>query len=168
MSILGVSSSMQLSSMQTNYQQLCKQFSQLGQDLSAGSLTKAQTDFVTLSQAAAAKLGSNSPINQALNTIGQALQSGNLSAAQQAFASLTGGTVGPNAVSGHSHWHHGHSGLRQTMDQLGQALQSGNLTAAQQAFAALQQGWPQMASSSSTSAPASSTAAASGVLSVSA
>ena len=169
MSILGISSSMQLSSMQTNYQQLRQQFTQLGQDLSAGSLTKAQTDFVTLSQAASAELGSNSPINQALNTIGQALQSGNLSAAQQAFAALPGGVVGPNAVSGHSHWHHGHSGLRQTMDQLGQALQSGNLTAAQQAFAALQQGWPQMAGSSGTaSASASSTPASTGVLSVSA
>jgi predicted lipoprotein len=169
MSILGISSSMQLSSMQTNYQQLRKQFTQLGQDLSAGSLTKAQTDFVTLSQAASAELGSNSALTQSLNTLGQALQSGNLSAAQQAFSSMPPGLVGPNAVDGHSHWNHGHSGLRQTMDQLGQALQSGNLTAAQQAFAALQQGWPQMAGTSSTSVAANATVAAStGVFSVSA
>jgi len=159
MSIAGVSSSSQLSTMQSNLQQIRKQFTQLGQDLSAGSLTKAQTDFVTLSQAAAAQLGSNSPIAQALTTVGQALQSGNLSAAQQAFSSLPVGLVGPNAVSGHSHAHHGHS-LRQQLDQLGQALQSGNLSAAQQAFAAIQQGWPQMAAGTSGSTAANNPTAA--------
>lgn len=154
MSITGVSSSMQLSAMQSNFQQLRKQFTQLGQDLSAGSLTQAQTDFVTLSQAAAAQFGSNSAIAQTLNTVGQALQSGNLSAAQQAFSTLPVGFVGPNAVSTHPsthHGHHGHSGFSQQLEQLGQALQSGNLTAAQQVFTALQQSWPQVAQGSGTS-----------------
>jgi hypothetical protein len=169
MSIPSVSSSSQLSAIQSNFQQLRKQFTQLGQDLSSGSLSKAQTDFVTLSQAAAAQLGSNSPVSQALNTIGQALQSGNLSGAQRAFAALPGNFVGPNAVNGHSHVHHGQGDFRQALNQLGQALQSGNLTAAQQAFAAMQQNWPQIMGASGTAeASPSSTAAAAAAFSVSA
>ncbi len=167
MSIPAVGSSSQLSAIQSNFQQVRKQFTQLGQDLSAGSLTQAQTDFVTLSQAAAAQLGSNSPVSQALHTIGQALQSGNLSAAQQAFAALPGNFVGPNAVNGHSHTHHGHGGFPQALNQLGQALQSGNLTAAQQEFAAMQQNWPQMMGASGTEeALPSSTTAGAAVLNV--
>ncbi len=164
MSIAGISSSSPLAALQSNFQQLRKQFTQLGQDLSAGDLSKAQTDFVTLSQAAASQFGSNSPISQALNNMGQALQSGNLSAAQQAFASMPAGIVGPSAVSHHSHGHHGHGAFQQAMGQLGQALQSGNLTAAQQAFAAVQQGWQQMSAVSST--PSDSATANNGVLSV--
>jgi len=132
-----------LSNIQRSYQQVRGQFKQLGQDLQAGNLAQAQTDFVTLSQSAAAQFGSNSPITKTLNTIGQALQSGNLSAAQQAFTSLpigmTGSCAGP---------HHAHMGATQkfgqALDQLGQALQSGSLAAAQQAFSAVQQIWQQV------------------------
>jgi len=158
MSVAAVNSS-QLSTIQSNFQQLRKEFAQLGQDLSSGSLTQAQTDFVTLSQAAATQFGSNSPVAKTLNSVGQALQSGNLSAAQQAFAKLPTGITPPNAISNHMHHYHGHghTALSQPLDQLGQALQSGNLSAAQQAFAALQQGWQQM-SAASTNIPESSTA----------
>jgi soluble cytochrome b562 len=169
MTLPGVSSSTQLSAIQSNFQQLRKQFTQLGQDLSAGNLSQAQTDFVTLSQAAATELGSNSPIAQTLSTVGQALQSGNLSSAQQAFSTLPVGMVGPNAISNHGHsHHHGHAAFSQQLEQLGQALQSGNLSAAQQAYAALQQSWPQIAASSTSSSTTGSTQADANSLSVSA
>jgi soluble cytochrome b562 len=164
MSLTAISNSSQLSTLQTNFQQMRKEFTQLGQDLSAGNLTQAQTDFVTLSQAAGSQFGSNSPITKALNSIGQALQSGNLSAAQQAFSSLSNGGAAPNAVSRHSHAHHQHGGgLQQALDQLGQALQSGNLSAAQQAFATLQQNWQTVASSAATTAPGATATTASAV-----
>jgi len=159
MSIAGISSS-SLSSLQTNYQQLRSEFTQLGKDLSAGNLSQAQSDFVTLSQAAASQFGSNSPIGQTLSTISQALQSGNLSAAQQAFSALPGGLVGPSAVSQHSHSHRGHGGFSQELNQLGQALQSGNLSAAQQAFSTVEQSWQAMSSAGVT--PYGSTASSAG------
>jgi len=159
MSLTAVTSGSQLSSVQNSYQQLRKEFTQLGQDLATGNLMQAQTDFVTLSQAAASQFGSNSPITQALNSIGQALQSGNLSAAQQAFASMSNGTP-PNAVSSHAHHHHhGGGGFQQSLAQLGQALQSGNLSAAQQAFSALQQSWQAMSSSGAVTAQGTTAAA---------
>lgn len=147
MSIAGIASSSlsQLSNIQRNYQQVRGEFKQLGQDLQAGNLAQAQTDFVTLSQSAASQFGSNSPVSKTLNTIGQALQSGNLATARQAFSSLPIGMAGAAADS-----HHGHVGstqnpFGQALNQLGQALQSGNLSAAQQAFAAMQQTWQQVA-----------------------
>ena len=119
----------------------------LGQDLQSGSLTKAQTDFVTLSQSVVSRFGGTNPVAQTLNQIGQALQSGNLSAAQQAFTSI--GSVGPY-VKAHSHVPPMTGKLTQGLDQLGQALQSGNLTTAQQAFAAVQQLWQQMSGDAQT------------------
>ena len=78
----------QLCTLQNQYQRVHKQFKQLGPDLQAGALTKAPTDFVTLSQSAASQLSGDSPLTQALNNVGAALQSGDLSAAQGAFALL--------------------------------------------------------------------------------
>jgi len=150
--VAAINNSSQLASLQANYQEVRKEFAQLGQDLSAGNLTQAQADFVTLSQAASSQFGSNSPIAKALSNIGQALQSGDLTSAQQAFASLPVGLVPPNAVSTNVHRHHGHAQLQQSLDQLGQALQSGNLTAAQQAFTALQQSWQATSSSGAATA----------------
>ena len=149
MTISSVSSS-PLATLQTNFPRLSSQFQQLGQDLTAGDLAKAQTDFVTLSQAATSQFGSSSPIGQMLNTISQALQSGNLSAAQQAFASLPSAVVGPAAVSHHSHARHPGGAFSQALEKLGEALQSGNLSAAQQAFAAVQQSWSRLSGGSST------------------
>jgi soluble cytochrome b562 len=157
MSVSGITTSLQLSSLQTNFQQLRSEFSQLGQDLSAGNLTQAQTDFVSLSQAASSQFGSNSPISKTLSTIGQALQSGNLSAAQQAFSTLPVGLVGPSTVSDHTHPHQGHTGFSQVLNQLGQALQSGNLSAAQQAFTTLEQNFQAMGSAGITPATTSPT-----------
>jgi hypothetical protein len=149
MSVAGIASAglTQLASIHRNYQQVQGEFKQLGQDLQAGNLTGAQTDFVTLSQSVSTQLAGNSPAAKALNSLGQALQSGNLTAAQQAFASLPPHMVGACAVP-----HHAHAGaasaqqsaFSQALNQVGQALQSGNLTAAQQAFSAMQQSWQQM------------------------
>jgi hypothetical protein len=150
----------QLASVQRNYQQVRGEFKQLGQDLQAGNLTQAQTDFVTLSQSMATQLSSNSPVAKALNSLGQALQSGNLSAAQQAFANLPPGVVGPNAVRHHGHHGSGNASFPDALNQLGQALQSGNLSAAQQAFSAMQQMWQQMGSNSSTLSTGTSTGGA--------
>jgi hypothetical protein len=85
MSVAGIASSSlsQLANIQRNYQQVRGEFKQLGQDLQAGNLALAQTDFVTLSQSAASQFGSNSPESKTLNTIGQALQSGNLATARK-------------------------------------------------------------------------------------
>lgn len=133
--------SSQLCALQNQYLQVRNQFKQLGQDIQAGNLTKAQSDFVTLSQAAASQLGGSSPMAQALNNIGKALQSGDLSGAEQAFSLVA--KVGANAVPHHSHVPPMGAKLTQGLDQLGQALHSGNLSAAQQAFAAVRQLWQQ-------------------------
>ena len=144
MSVAGIASAglSQLANIQRNYQQVRSEFKQLGQDLQAGNLTQAQTDFVTLSQSAASQFSGNSPVAKTLNTLGQALQSGNLSGAQQAFASLPSHIVGPCAVP-----HSAHPGSASAQQSaFSQALQSGNLTVAQQAFSAMQQSWQQMGS----------------------
>jgi soluble cytochrome b562 len=134
--------SSQLANIQSNYQQVRNQFKQLGQDLQSGSLTKAQTDFVSLSQSFASQLSGTNPVAKTLSQIGQALQSGDLSAAQQAFATI--GKVAACAVPHHSHVPPMSTQLKTSLDQLGQALQSGNVSTAQQAFAAVQQVWQQM------------------------
>jgi hypothetical protein len=165
MSIAGIASSSlsQLANIQRNYQQVRGEFKQLGQDLQAGNLAQAQTDFVTLSQSAGSQFGSNSPVTKTLNTIGQALQSGDLATARQAFSSLPVGIVGPCAEPRHSHVGTTHNPFGQALNQLGQALQSGNLSAAQQAFAAMQQTWQQVPLNavSATSAISQTTGAAS-------
>jgi hypothetical protein len=71
-------------------QQSQQEFQQLGQDLKAGNLSAAQTDFATLQQLNGQTTGStntNNPIAQAFQQLSQDLQSGNLSAAQQALSS---------------------------------------------------------------------------------
>ncbi|MGB7553330.1 MAG: hypothetical protein WBM04_03100 [Candidatus Korobacteraceae bacterium] len=152
MSVLGIASTAlsQLGNIQSKFQGVQSEFKTLGQDLQAGHLTQAQTDFVTLSQSVTSQLsGSNSPFAKAFNAVGQALQSGDLSAAQQAFSAISPGGTAAQSVR-----HHHHTPLTQTsasaqslfaqeLSTLGQALQSGNLTAAQQAFSAMQQGWQQ-------------------------
>jgi hypothetical protein len=161
---LGIASTAlsQLGNIQSKFQQVQGEFKTLGQDLTAGNLAQAQTDFVTLSQSVTSQLTSSSPVAKTVDAVGQALQSGNLPAAQQAFASIPSTIVGPSAV----HHHHAHgsktsaSGTQsrlfaQELNTLGQALQSGNLAAAQQAFSAMQRGW-QRTSPNSTAASATS------------
>ena len=132
-------------------------FQQLGQDLKAGNIAKAETDLATLqpniapTQTSAASAGS---ISQAFNQITQDLQAGNLTAAQSDYATLQ-----QDLQQGvQSHRHHMHIGsqanlsqMQQLFTQLGQALQSGNINAAQQAYATLQTDLPSFMSSSSAS-----------------
>lgn len=157
MSVTGIGGAhlTQLSNIQRQYQQVQNEFKQLGQDLQAGNLSEAQTDYVTLSQAVGSQLGSNSPIAKTLGTIGQALQSGNVSAAQQAFSALSSGHSG---VSHRNQRGAMQGSFEQVWNQMGQALQSGNVSAAQQAFSAVQQIWQQgSGSTTATSATATTT-----------
>jgi hypothetical protein len=82
--------------LQAYRQQRTADLAQLGQDLQAGNLTAAQTDFNTLTA-----LGQSGPYksgqtfqradrNQDFQTIGQALETGNVSLAQSAYSSLAG------------------------------------------------------------------------------
>ncbi|MFZ0582041.1 MAG: hypothetical protein WAN72_26450 [Candidatus Acidiferrales bacterium] len=80
------------------FQQIQREFQQLGQDLQSGNLTQAQQDFQQQQQ----QQGTNqvhhhhhhgggqqsNQISQALNSLSAALQSNNLSSAQTAFATL--------------------------------------------------------------------------------
>jgi hypothetical protein len=108
MSIAGILSSnlFQTNSLQNNnQQQIQTEFQQLGQDLQAGSLTQAQSDFATITANQPTGLTSTSTSAQAFSALGQDLKSGNLSAAQQAFS-----TIQQAAQSGGGHVHHHHHG----------------------------------------------------------
>jgi len=155
MSIAGIASTLfsQLSSLQNNPQtQIRTQFQQLAQDLQAGNLSLAQSDFASLQQSLPAGFSaSGSPASQALSALGQDLKAGNLSAAQQDFSNVQ--TDVQQAASAHHHHHH-HSGnssqqLTDLFSTLGQDLQTGNLTGAQQAYASLQQDLPFLTTASS-------------------
>jgi len=163
MSISGISSSSPLSqsvlSWQATAQRIQSEFQQLGQDLQAGNLTQAQSDFSTLSQNISGPLQSNSTLAQAFSALGSALQSGNLSAAQQAYTALQQDVQ----QAGQGHHHHHHAGgssqttssstgstLSQLFSTLGSALTAGNLSAAQTAYATLQQGLQQFGWSAGT------------------
>jgi protein subunit release factor A len=179
MSVTGVSSSNFFQSnlaqgAQSKLQQIQSQFQQLGQDLQAGNLTQAQSDFATLTQelpASQQQTGaatSTNSVAQAFKTLGQDLQSGNISAAQQDFAAIQ---QNAQQASGAGHGHHNHhrraindssqqgnNTLSQAFGALGQALQSGNLSSAQQAYATLQQDLQQYLPSSSSGTTGSTSA----------
>jgi hypothetical protein len=145
MSISGVSSSdvFQASvaqGAQTKFQQIQSQFQKVGQDLQSGNLTQAQADFATFQQDA-----------QQQQSSGQA--------------------------QGHHHHHGGGSSqasntLEQAFTSLGTALQSGNLSSAQQAYATfqsdVQQAFRSFSAPSSGTGTASSTAAGSGSVNITA
>ena len=147
MSISGISSGMSSSDMQTQLQQILKDFKQLGQDLKSGNLSAAQSDFVTQQKDApqlsstSSTSQSTSPIAQAFSQLSSDLQAGNLSAAQQDFSTIQQDIQ--RQVSQVHHHHHSGGGqesqIAQMFQQLGQALQSGDMTGAQQAFSSLQQ-----------------------------
>lgn len=150
-------------------QQFQQDFQQLGQDLQAGNLSAAQTDFATLQQltgqtASTAPTQNSSPIAQAFQQLSQDLQSGNLSAAQQAFKQIQ-----QDFQNGAAHAHHHHhasdnqsNSISQLFQQLGQQLQAGNLTAAQQAYSTLSQDL-QLFGSGGTSSPTQTPAASASV-----
>ena len=166
MSVIGIASSI-LSTLsgaqnqppqQNPFLQIRSEFKQLGQDLQAGNLAQAQSDFTTLSQNLSSVLQNNAsttpngnPVVTLFAKLGQDLQSGNLAAAQQDFTNIQQDTSQNAArVSGHHHRHHRaesssnssssqqSSSLAQDFSQLANSLQSGNLSAAQSAFATLQ------------------------------
>ncbi len=159
MSVSGVSSSSSLSESlqmwQARAQKIQSEFQQLGQDLQAGNLTQAQSDFSSLTRNISSPQQSNSPLAQAFSALGSALQSGNVSAAQQAYATLQQDVQ----QTGQGHHHHHHAGdssgtpnsstgstLSQLFSSLGTALVSGNLSAAQTAYSTLSQDLQQLGS----------------------
>jgi outer membrane protein assembly factor BamD (BamD/ComL family) len=184
MSVTGISSSgfSEYGAQSVQKNQVAQEFQQLGQDLQAGNLSAAQSDFTTLQQlvsqagSATASLAANSssqsgnPIAQAFSQLASDLKSGNLTAAQQDFAQIQKdfqNLAAQNQASGDNgaelpHHHHrgGSNSVSQLFEQLGQSLQSGDLTSAQSTFAALQQDLQQLPVGSTTS---SSQSAASGV-----
>ena len=163
MSVLGIASTAlsQLGNIQSKFQGVQSEFKTLGQDLQAGNLTQAQTDFVTLSQSVTSQLsGINSPFAKAFNAVGQALQSGDLIWGTTGFCRHLAGR--DRRLPSVRHHHHtpptqmsasAQSLFAQELSTLGQALQSGNLTAAQQAFSAMQQGWQQTQASGTSASP---------------
>lgn len=177
MSVAGIASSSlyQLNNLQNqpkNYQNIQSEFQQLGQDLTSGNLSQAQSDFATLTQNLSNSQQSSNPLAQALNTLGSDLQSGNLSAAQQDYATLLQDIQQVvNQMHGHHHHHaEGASSsqgneISQLFSTLGQDLQSGNLSAAQQAYASLQQAFQPSTSSSSNSSSSSTSSSTLGTLS---
>ena len=158
MSVSGISSSSPLSqsvqTWQARAQTIQSEFQQLGQDLQAGNLTQAQSDFSALSQNVSGSVQNNSALAQAFSALGSALQSGNVSAAQQAYTSLQQ-DVQQTGQGHHHHLHHGGSSspsstsstespLSQLFSSLGSALTSGNLSAAQTAYSTLTQDLSQL------------------------
>jgi outer membrane protein assembly factor BamD (BamD/ComL family) len=175
MSIAGIASSLlsQIGNRQNNQRsQIQTEFQQLAQDLKAGNLSQAQSDFAALQQnAPTAQANSNSPLSQAFSALGKDLQSGNLSAAQQDFATIQQDISSAQQgaqQNGQVRHHHHHaaesqssqsasgqpSTIAQIFNTLGQDLQSGNLSSAQQAYAALQQDLQQLGGSFSSSGTA--------------
>jgi outer membrane protein assembly factor BamD (BamD/ComL family) len=126
-------------------------FGQLSQDLQAGNLTAAQSDYATIvqdfSQAGGASSPSGTPapsgtssqsgnpIAQEFQQLGKDLQAGNLTAAQTDFATLQQDFSQGNTASSTQST----SPIAAAFNQLSRDLQSGNLTAAQQDFTTIQQ-----------------------------
>lgn len=158
MSIAAVSASNWFSyenqSVQKNAQTFQQDFQQLGQDLQAGNLSAAQTDFTTL-QSLGPGSGSSSanPMAQQFQQLSQALQSGNLSQAQQDYSQLQQSVQSQSAQGQHPHHHHGggsaSSAISQLFSRLGQDVQAGSLSAAQQVYGTLEQMFPGLTSGQS-------------------
>lgn len=130
----------------TNFRQ---EFQQLGQELQAGNLAAAQSEFGTLQQGVSqtrSAAQSSGSIAQALGKLSQDLQSGNLTEAQSDYSTLQQ-HIQTQAASTHGHHRHHHGGsaensgsaVSQLFNELGSALQAGNLSTAQQAYSSLQQ-----------------------------
>ena len=168
MSIAGISSNFLLNSLspkQDSLQRFRQEFQQLGQDLQAGNLTAAQSDYAQLQKIEQQKNSStsqtSSSVSQMFSRLGQDLQSGNLSGAQDDFTEIMKAIQNGSQV--HHHHHHG-GGSGQTnavqndLNQLGQALQAGNLSAAQQAYTSIQSDLQQIGVGVITSGTVSATA----------
>lgn len=135
---------------QSKSYQIQQEFQQLGQDISSGNISAAESDFGTMQQLLPNQNANSTsqlpdPLIQDFQQLGQNLQSGDTSAAQNEYSNIQN-----NVQSGtqHTHFHHryhvgsggsGSGGTSQLLEQLGQSLQSGDATAAQQSFTSLQQ-----------------------------
>lgn len=130
MSVSGISSSSLSTygasgSSQNNFQQIQKEFQQLGQDLQSGNLTAAQSDFVTLtksvpklaeaisspstsSTSSTSASQSSNPLLQDFQQLSSDLQSGNLSAAQQDYTNIQQAFQHFSPKSGGPEGHHHH------------------------------------------------------------
>jgi hypothetical protein len=164
MSVSGISStnslSQNLQTWQAKAQKIQSEFQQLGQDLQAGNLSQAQSDFSALNQNISTPMQTNSSLAQAFGALGSALQSGNLAAAQKAYTTLQQDVQ----QTGQSHHHHhagGSSGinnsssdnmLSELLGSLGSSLQSGNSSAAQTAYSSLAQAFQKFGLGSSATA----------------
>lgn len=176
---------------QTKFQQIQTQFQKVGEDLQSGNLTKAQADFVALSQqlpanqqATGPTIASTNTLAKAFQQLGQDLQAGNLAASQTDFATIQQDAQQQSAsqTQAHPHHHHPHTGtatqptsgtLQQDFTSLGNALQSGNLASAQHAYttfqADLQQQFPNSSVTPGRSAtPSSTDSIATGAVNISA
>src|ERR1700683_2830641 len=91
MSVTGISSSgfSEYGAQSVQKNQVAQEFQQLGQDLQAGNLSAAQSDFATLqqlvSQAGSAPMSASSSSSSSFSSPSQ---TGNLTAAQQDFAQI--------------------------------------------------------------------------------
>ncbi len=152
MSVSGITSSSSLTqtvqTWQAKAQKIQSEFQQLGQDLQAGNITQAQSDFSSLSSNLSSTLQNHGALSQAIGALGSALQTGGLSAAQKAYTAVQQDIQ--QAGQGHHHHHASGSGsqgtnssvgstLSQLFSNLGTDLQSGNLSAAQTAYSTLSQ-----------------------------
>ena len=175
MSITGISSSTVAQTNDAQYyqdqlQKMRDGIQQLGNDLQAGNLSQAQSDFGVLSQDISGSKTQNITLDQDFSALGQALQSGNLSDAQAAYSTLL-----QDLQRAHHHHHHRHhSGnaqaasqqtnpIAQAFDDLGKALQSGDLSAAQQAYSTIVQDLQQYGLNVSAISSGSATAQTPGV-----
>jgi ribosomal protein S20 len=148
-------------SVQSNLQPFKKEFQQLGEDLQAGNMVAAQSDFATLQklgpQGVSTASGPNSSaLAKAMQQLSQDLQSGNLSAAQQDYAAVQQ-DVQQHAVHMHHHHRAGASEISQMFHQSDEDLQAGDITSAQQAYASLQQELRQIGAAGQNSASTGST-----------
>ena len=156
MSVSGVSSNtslqQNLQSMQARAQKIQCEFQQLGQDLQAGNLTQAQSDFSTLNSNISTPMKTDSSLSQEFGALATALQSGNLTAAQKAYTALEQGA----GQTSSSHDHHlsvnisgsgnGASGsvLAQLLGNSGSGVPSASLSGASTAYSTLAQAFQQM------------------------
>jgi hypothetical protein len=175
MSIAGLfSSGFSSSQLGTQSNQLQKsEFQQLGQDLSSGNMSAAQSDFATLQQAFAqsapvsSSTSTSNPVAQAFQQLSTDLQSGNLSAAQKDYSTIQNdlGKMQPRHVHHHPPLKSSGSGSGTDllMQELSQAAQTGSTntgsasnvssqSAAQQAYATLQQDFASALGAESTAA----------------
>jgi hypothetical protein len=164
MSVSGISStnslSQNLQTWQAKAQKIQSEFQKLGQDLQAGNLSQAQSDFSALNQNISAPMQTNSSLAQAFGALGSALQSGNLVAAQKAYTTLqqdvqqTGQSHHHHRAAGHSEINNSSSDnmLSQLLGSLGSSLQSGNSSAARTAYSTLSHVFQQVSLGSSATA----------------